>query len=107
MRAPRAAACASPSAAATSWFKCPTVSERPNGSESKSNWYSSRHHARLVVEVVCAFEELRVEYPHRFPGAEVSEQEACRRLGEPHSHRARGEAREHHDSHGAARDRDR
>src|SRR6202044_261350 len=50
MRAPRGAACESPSATATSWFKCPTVSERPNGSESKSDWYSSRHHARLDSE---------------------------------------------------------
>jgi hypothetical protein len=55
----------SPSATVTSWFKCPTASERPNGSKSKSDWYSPRHHARLDVEVVCAFEELRREHSHR------------------------------------------
>src|ERR1700722_13898442 len=96
MHAPRAAACESPSATVTSWFKCPTVSERPNGSESQSDWYSSRHHARLDVEVVCRIQDVRLEHPHRFSGAEVSEQEACRRFGEPDSHRARCTACQYH-----------
>src|SRR5713226_7631581 len=107
MRAPRGAACESPNATVISWFKCPTVSERPNGSESKSNWYSSRHHARLVVEVVCTFEEFCLEYPHRFPGAQVPEQEVGGCVGEQHSYRARRAARQHHDSYGAAGNRDR
>src|SRR4029077_12112342 len=107
MRAPRGAAYASRSATATSWFKCPTVSERPNGSESKSNWYSSRHHARLVVEVVCTFEELRRKHSYRFLGAQVLEQEIGRCVGEQHSHRARRAPRQHHDSYGPSGNRDR
>src|SRR6202167_2174502 len=107
MRAPRSASCASPSATVTSWFKCPTESERPNGSESKSNWYSSWHHARLVVEVVCAFEEFCLEHSHRFLGAQVPEQEIGRCVGEQHPHRAGRTAREHHHSHGPAGNRDR
>src|SRR5882757_5725418 len=107
MRAPKGAACRFTSATATSSFKFPTASETPNGSESQSDWYSSRHHPRLVVEVVCAFEELRLEYPHRLPGAQVSEQEAGRCLGEQHSYRAGGPPRQHHHSHGPAGNRDR
>src|ERR1035441_7030757 len=89
MRAPKGGACVSPSAAVTSWFKCPTVSERPNGSESKSDWYSSWHHARLDVEVVCRIQDLCLEHPHRLPGAEISEQETCRCVGKPHQPRTR------------------
>src|SRR5450631_1542914 len=107
MRAPRGAACESQNAAVISWFKCPTASERPNGSKSKSDWYSSWHHARLDVEVVCRIQDVRLEHPHRLLGAAISEQEACRCLGEPHPYRARRAPREHHDSHGAAWNRDR
>src|ERR1700678_4505498 len=107
MRAPRGAACGSPNATVISWFKCPTASERPNGSESKSDWYSSRHHARLDVEVVCAFEELRRKHSHRLLGAQVPQQEAVRCLGEPHSYRTRRAPRQHHHSHGTSGNRDR
>src|SRR5260370_8541430 len=107
MRAPRGAACESPNATVISWFKCPTVSERPNGSESKSDWHSSWHHARLDVEVVCRIQDVRLEHPHRFLGAEVSEQEACRCLGEPHSYRARCAPGQHHHPYGASGNRDR
>src|SRR6202165_5824814 len=89
MRAPRGAACESPNATVISWFKGRTVRERPNGSESKSDWHSSWHHARLDVEVVCRIQDVRLEHSHRFLGAEVFEQEICRCLGEPHSYRER------------------
>src|ERR1700730_16905913 len=107
MRAPKGAACESPNATVISWFKCPTVSERPNGSESKSDWHSSWHHARLDVEVVCGIQDVRLEHPHRSLGAEVSEQEARGCLGEPHSHRARRPPRQHHHSYGTSGNRDR
>src|ERR1019366_2881346 len=107
MRVPRGAACASPSATVTSWFKCPTASETPNGSKSKSDWHSSWHYARLDVEVVRRVQNVCLEYPHRFPGAPVPHEKAGRRIGQPHSYRACRASRQHHHSHGAAWNRDR
>src|SRR5471032_132126 len=107
MRAPKGAACGSPSATVISLFKCPTASERPDGSESKSDWYSTWHHSRLDVEVVRRFQDVRLEHPHRPLGAAISEQEAGGCVREPDSHRARGAPRQHHDPYGAAGNRDR